>query len=57
MDLLKMFKQESAQMLVVACALLAWFWQKDAPDLVLIIVGSLAALFIVFEKVRATWGK
>ena len=56
MDFFKMFKQETGQVLVVACGLLAWFWQKGAPMPLLYIVGALGGVFIAGEKIR-TRGK
>lgn len=46
------FRHETGQCLLVACGALWLFWQNEAPEFLLWIVGGLGALYILGEKVR-----
>ena len=49
------FKQETAQCLLLAVGALWLFWQNGAPMCVLWMVSGLGGLYILGEKVRASY--
>lgn len=52
-DWMKSIKQESMQVFLVSVGTIWFLWSKDMPMELLRYIAGLAALFIVFEKLRS----